>query len=83
MKQNVRSPHKSRVNIVSTMGFMRHMITKIGPPVDRDKFKTSAVSLATVKSMVRKLMISASDSHASLPVKSCLLPASINKGVHQ
>ena len=43
MEQNAPLFHKSRVNSVSTMGFMIHMIAKIGPPVDRDKFKMSAI----------------------------------------
>ena len=64
-----------------TMGFMKHMIAKIGPPVERDRFKISAISLATVKSFLRKLTISENETHASFPVTPCLLPASINKGV--
>jgi hypothetical protein len=63
------------------MGFMRHMITKIGPPVDRERFTMSAIRLATVKSLVKKLIICVSDSHASAPFTLCLLPASsINEG---
>ena len=54
VKQNVPLSHKSRVNVVSTIGFMQHIIAKIGPPVDRDRFKMSAIWLAMVKSLVRK-----------------------------
>ena len=45
MEQNAPLPasHKLRLNTVSTMGFMRHMIAKIGPPDDRDRFKVSAI----------------------------------------
>ena len=82
VEQNPLLSRKSRVNITLKMGSMKHMIAKIGPPVDRDKFKMSAIWLATVNSLVRKRMISLSEFHASLPFTLCLLPASINKEVN-
>ena len=43
VEQNAPLSHKLRENTVLTMGFMRHMIAKIGPPADRDRFKMSAI----------------------------------------
>ena len=83
VEQNAPLSRKSRVNITLTMEFMTHVIAKIGPPIDRDRFKMSAIWLATVKSLVRKRAISLNDFHASLALTSCLLPASVNKGAHQ
>ena len=80
VEQNAPLLQKLRENTVLTMGFMRHMIAKIGPPADRDRFKTSAIWLVTAKSPVRKSMICVSESNASLPLTPFLLAAFINKG---
>ena len=43
MEQDAPLSHKARVNITLTMGFNKHKIAKVGPPVDGDRCKMSAI----------------------------------------